>query len=63
MGAQPASLLSVQESGFGRLSVDGSSSGETAGRFGVDNVQITAASSLQHNEPSLPETVFQHARS
>ena len=61
MGAQPAALLSVQESGFGSLSVDGSSSGETAGRFGTDSVQITAACSQQHNKPSLPETLLQHA--
>jgi len=43
MGVQPASLLSVQESGVGSLSVDGSSSGETAGSFGTDSVEITAA--------------------
>lgn len=61
MGAQPASLLSVQESNFGRLSVDGSSSGETAGRFETDSVQFIAACSQQHNKPSLPETLLQHA--
>lgn len=63
MGAQPPSLLSVQESDFGSLSGDssGDSSGETAARFGTGSVQITPVCSQQHKQTSLPETLLQHA--
>lgn len=61
MGAQPASLLSVQESDFGSLSGDSSSSGETAARFGTGSVQITPVCSQQHKQTSWPETLLQHA--
>lgn len=61
MGAQPASLLCVQERGFGSLSGDSSSSGETAARFGTDSVQITSVCSQQYKQTSLPKTLLQHA--
>lgn len=60
MGAQPASLLSVQESSFGSLSGDSSSSGETAARFGTDSVQVTPVCSQQYKQTSLLERLLQH---
>lgn len=61
MGAQPASLPSVQESSFCILSGDSSSSGETAAGFGTDSVQIMPVCSQQHKQTSLPETLLQPA--